>query len=303
LFSWERVQSELWGPVPAAGAGYSEYFANFKRVVDYATGAGITVIIEPWQANKSGGAGGAMWRGQLVGSPKVDVFAFADLWAKLSLIFKSNSRVEYGLVNEPNTMSTMTWWMAAQKCIDAIRAAGATARIYVPGNGYTSAGAWTQNGYDTARTKRSNAYGWLNANGVGRPLFDPLGRTVAEVHLYLDPDGGGNSTDIVSPTIARERLANAVTEASNRGYSVFVGEIGLFAGNPIAAAAWADFIAYSKSNPSVVTGFAWWAAGSPGWWDDTGADGGGHFSITPTKAGATFSGDTINMKLIAKDLV
>src|SRR6266545_1782513 len=151
------MQSAPWGPVPAAGAGYAAYFDNFKRVVDYATSLGIIVIIEPWQANSSGGTGGARWRGQLVGSARVDRYAFADFWSKLATIFKGNKRVEYGLVNEPNHMPTISWWTTAQKCIDSIRAAGATTKIYIPGNGYSAAGSWTQNWYDTKRTKRSNA--------------------------------------------------------------------------------------------------------------------------------------------------
>jgi endoglucanase len=303
LFSWERMQSALWGPVPAAGAGYAAYFDNFKRVVDYATRLGIVVIIEPWQANSSGGAGGARWRGQLIGSVNVDLKAFADFWSKLATLFKGNRRVEYGLVNEPNHMSTMSWWKIAQKCIDAIRAAGATTKIYVPGNGYSSAGSWTQNWYDTARVKRSNAYGWLNANGVGSPLFDPLKKSIAEVHVYLDPDAGGGTTEIVSASIARERIAVALNEASARGYKIFVGEIGCYAGNAIAPAAWADFMAYAKAKARVLTGFAWWAAGTPGWWDDVAANDGGHFSITPTNAGAVYSGDTINMNMIENDFV
>ena len=78
LFSWERMQSRLLGPIPAKGKGYAEYFANFKRVVDYATSQGIVVIIEPWQGNASEGAGGARWRGQLVGSAHVSRAAFAN---------------------------------------------------------------------------------------------------------------------------------------------------------------------------------------------------------------------------------
>lgn len=68
LFSWERVQSELFGPVPAVGAGYAAYCENLTQVVTYATSLGITVIVEPWQADAEGGAGGARWRGELVGS-------------------------------------------------------------------------------------------------------------------------------------------------------------------------------------------------------------------------------------------
>ena len=48
LFSWERMQSQLWGSVPDPLPGYAQYFANFKQIVDYATSLSITVIIEPW---------------------------------------------------------------------------------------------------------------------------------------------------------------------------------------------------------------------------------------------------------------
>jgi endoglucanase len=301
LFSWERVQSSLGGPMPAAGAGYAAYVADLARIVRYATRRRVTVILEPWQANASGGVGGPRWRGQLVGSKRVPVAAFLDLWSRLATIFAANHRVQYGLVNEPNGMSTMAWFRIAQQCIDAIRAAGATTRILVPGNGYTGAGSWTDDWYDTARTRRSNAYGWRNANGRGAPLRDPLGKLAAEVHLYLDPDASGSTTDIASATIASERLAVAATEAASQGYPLFVGEIGFWAGHPLAADAWADFTAFVHAHRRTVTGFAWWAAGSPGWWDDVAADGGGHFSVTPTD-GTTFTGDTINIRLIEQSL-
>jgi hypothetical protein len=38
----------------------------------------------------------------------------------------------------------------------------------------------------------------------------------------------------------------------------------------------------------------------PGWWDDIGADGGGHFAATPL-SGVTFTGDTVNMTMIESD--
>ena len=301
LFSWEGMQSTLDGPIPAAANGnYKTYFDNYKRIVDYATGLGIQVIVEPWQSDSGGGAGGARWRGDLVGSLAVPTSAFADFWGKIATVFKVNPLVSYGLVNEPNNMSTMSWFASAQAAITAIRAVGSTQRIYVPGNGYTAASSWTQNFYDTAGTQRSNAYGWLNANGVGQPLSDPADNIVAEVHCYLDPDAGGSSTDIVSTTIARERLAVAVDEAAAHAYQVYLGEIGLYAGNAIATAAWADFIDYAANNSATLVGYSWWAGGMPGWWDDVGANGGGHFAITPTN-GNTFSGDTINMQMIQND--
>ena len=71
-------------------------------------------------------------------------------------------------------MSTMQWWTTAQAAVNAIRATGATQRILVPGTDYTGASQWTENWYDTAVPARSNAYGWLNASGVGQPLHDPV---------------------------------------------------------------------------------------------------------------------------------
>jgi len=303
LFTWEGMQSSLFGPIPAANVGnYKAYFDNFKHIVDYATSKGITVVIEPWQANAGGGVGGAMYRGVLVGTPGVSANAFADFWSKMAMQFSGNQLVSFGLVNEPNNMSTMSWWASAQAAITAIRATGSNQWIYVPGNGWTAASSWTSNWYDTAAPQRSNAYGWLNANGAGSPISDPLNLTAVEVHTYLDSSEGGGTTEITSLTAARDHLAVTVDEARAHGYKVLLGEIGFYAGAvandaSTAPAVWANFISYFQANPDVLKGYAWWAAGSPGWWDDVAANGGGHFSITPTN-GATFTGDTVNMLMI-----
>jgi endoglucanase len=300
LVSWERLQSELGGPLPGTGAGYTAYFADLVRTVDRATQMGMAVVVEPWQADARGGAGGAAWRGELIAPGGVEPAAFADLWSKLAAVFADNPLVQYGLVNEPHGMSTTTWWTTAQACVTSIRAAGATATIHVPGNGYTAAATWTQDWYDTAVPRRSNAYGWLNAGGEGARLFDPLDRTVAEVHVYLDDDASGSTTGIAGPGVARDRVTVAVTEAAAQGYRVFVGEIGCYAGHPLAPTVWADFVACTAENAATCAGYAWWAGGNPGWWEDVAANGGGHFSVTPRREGAPFV-DTVNMSMIAAD--
>lgn len=297
LFSWERMVDQLWYPLPSTKPNYKAYFDNYKRVVDYATGLGMQVIVEPWQCGLSGDTGGATWRGQKVGSV-VDLYAFADFWGRMAGVFANNPRVQYGLVNEPNNTSTMQWFTTAQKCIDYIRNAGAKSLIHVPGNGWTNASSWTQNWYDTAEPKRSNAYGWMNANGRGSPLWDPENNLCAQVHVYADPNAGGGSTTIASPTIIAERLKVVVDEARKNKYRVFVGEVGFYAGEATAAECWKNTQDFLEQNKDVVIGYAWWAGGSPGWWDDVAAHGGGHFSVTPTNKTA-FTGDTVNMKLIA----
>ncbi|HSO34001.1 MAG TPA: glycoside hydrolase family 5 protein [Labilithrix sp.] len=301
LFSWERMQSTLGGPVPAAASGnYKAYFDDFKRIVDYATlTKGMTVIVEPWQASASGGVGGPSWRGNLVGNGVVTKAHFADFWSKMAATYAANPRVVIGLVNEPNTMSTMIWFDAAQAAITAIRGAGFTGDIHVPGNGWTGAGSWNDSSPDTAATKRSNAYGWMNARGTNLPLLDPLGKLVAAVHTYADADASGGSTAVLSGTISRERVKGVVDWARASGLKVFLGEIGMYASAPNAAANWADFIAYLDDNADTLGGYAWWGCGKPGWWNDVAASGGGHFSITPT---GTYDADTVNMKMIQASL-
>jgi len=306
LFSWEGMQSTLNGPIPAATSGnYKAYFDNYRRIVDHATSKGMTVVIAPWQAGADGGIAGPTWRGQLVGSAAVPVSAFTDFWSKLAAIFKDNPKVWYRLITEPHDMSTMQWWTTAQAAVNAIRATGAQQKILVPGNDYTGASAWTDTWYDTAQPQRSNAYGWLNANGPGQPLHDPLNNTIAEVHTYLDTDEGGVSSEITSVTAARDHLAPAVEEARRQGYQLFLGEIGMYEGRVTndghpASDAWRDFIAYANANSDVLLGWTWWAAGNPGWWDDVADNGGGHYSVTPTN-GDTYSGDTVNMNMIEND--
>ncbi|MDR2013639.1 MAG: cellulase family glycosylhydrolase, partial [Rhodanobacter sp.] len=303
LFSWEAMQPHLYDPIPnaAANTNYQAYFNNYKRVIDYATGKGLQVIIEPWDADSSGGAGGGRWRGNVIGSTQVPIAAFADFWNKMAAVYKNNALVSYGLINEPNNQSTTTWFQAAQAAITAIRSTGSTQRIFVPGNGWTGASDWTNNWYDTDRKQISNADGWLNANGTGKPLSDPLNNMAIEVHTFVDPEGSGGSTAIVSVTVARERIATTLNWATAHGIQVYLGQIGMYAGFQgngfTAAAAWANFISYFNANPNSFLGYTWWAAGDPAWWPDPGA---WHFSVSPTSR-TTYTGDTVNMQMIQGD--
>jgi hypothetical protein len=70
----------------------------------------------------------------------------------------------------------------------------------------------------------------------------------------------------------------------------------MYAGAANASTDWSNFVGFLNDNSDTLRGFAWWACGKPGWWDDVAASGGGHFSITPTN---DYTGDTINMTMIA----
>ena len=320
------MQPHLYDPIPYSSvANYQAYFANYKNVVDYASDVKhIRVILEPWDAYIAPGdafpsVAGGRWRGTVIGpSPgQVPATAFADFWGRMAGNFKDNYLVSYSLIGEPNNQSTTDWFGAAQAAVTAIRNAGSTQWIFVPGNGYTAASQWTNNWYDTGVPQVSNADGWLNANGAGQPLADPLNRMAVEVHTYVDCWEGGLYDEITSNTAARDHVAVALDWAAANELKIYLGEIGIYAGNaPIAnpdpanacpggvlpvgataSAAWADFFSYFNANQGPFIGYTWWAGGMPDWWNDVHA---AHFSISPTN-GTTLTGDTVNMLMIQND--
>ena len=260
VFSWELLQPVLNGAFDPA------YDVDMADRVAYATSKGMTILIEPHAGDS---ANFARYKGNLVGSTRVPNSAFADLFVRLSQQYGSNSKVMFGLSNEPNNMSTMQWYAAAQAAIDGVRGTGANTVIFVDGNGWSQPASWNDTWYDTAPTKVSNATGWAT-------LKDPINRTVVSVHTYFDKDGGGGALDIVSADIVAQRLQTVVTWARARGLKVHLSEFGLkpsVAGAQAAVTATAEYV---KANSDVVIGWSWWAYGPPAWW------GGYQFTLDPS---------------------
>jgi endoglucanase len=162
--------------------------------------------------------------------------------------------VIFNLVNEPNTMPTEQWVGAANAAIQAIRDAGATNLIHVPGNAWTGAHSWS-----------SSSYGTPNAQAM-LDIVDPLDNVVFEAHQYLDSNSSGTSDQCVSTTIGRERLAPFIDWLRAHGKKGFIGE---FAGgnNTVCNAAIADMLATMMEASDVLVGWLWWAAG-PAWSKD-----------------------------------
>jgi endoglucanase len=260
VFSWEILQPALNGPLDPA------YGAAMLDVVTHALGKGMHVMIEPHGGEFSKFA---RYKGNPVGSAAVPNSAFANLWTRLAQLHKGRSRVIFGLTNEPNDISTMQWYHAAQAAITAIRAAGAPNLIMVPGNGFTQPSTWKDSWYDTAVPPVSNAVGWLT-------LHDPFDNMVASVHTYFDADGGGGGSDIADPNIIAQRLQPVVDWARANNKKVHLSEFGADAANPDAQAAVANAIAYMDANADVIIGWAWWAYGPPAFW------GGYRFTLCPT---------------------
>jgi len=156
-------------------------------------------------------------------------------------------------MNEPNTMSTEVWLNDANAAIAAIRAAGSTQKLFVPGNAWTGAWSWDQNWYGTP-----------NAN-VMQGVRDPLGNFVIEVHLYLDSDHSGTSANCVSSTVGSQDLRIITNWLHQYNHTGFLGE---WAGgrNQVCYDAINDLANFIDNNNDVWEGWTWWSAGP--WWGD-----------------------------------
>jgi endoglucanase len=234
-FKWERLQPEAGGQLDAAELG------RIREFVDHAASKGLTVVLDVHNYGH--------YKGGLIG---VDVpnSTFANLWGKLATEFKSDQNVWFGLMNEPHKQSAADWIQSANAAIGAIRDAGATQKIMVPGSYWSGSYSWTTSD---------------NHKVVGEGVIDPLKNYAFEVHLYFDGDNSGTSSHTVSANIGVERV-KAITEwAKQTGNELFLGEFGV-ARDALGVQALDNLMAYMQANADVWTGATYWAAGP--WWGD-----------------------------------
>jgi len=252
-FRWERLQQ-------TTNANFnSTELSRLHSFVSTTTAKGIYVILDPhnfqryypdtsnFQSSSQG----------LVGSAVPDS-AFVDFWSRLASIYKTNDHVIYNLMNEPNSMPTEQLVTSENAAITGIRAAGATNLILVPGNAWTGAWTWQNNYYGTP-----NAQAMLN-------IVDSGNNFAFDVHQYLDSDGSGSHTNIVSATIGLERLINFTAWLKVNNRKGFLGEFAV--PNAIIGPgpsqngdeALTNMLSHIQNNSDIWLGWTWWAAGP--WW-------------------------------------
>jgi endoglucanase len=193
----------------------------------------------------------ARYLGEPIGSPKVGVDDFADVWGRIAELFKGQDRVIFGLMNEPHDMPTEKWVSAANAAITAIRAVGARNLIFVGGNHWSSAQAWY-----------SSFYGTPNAKAL-LSIVDPLDRVVFEAHTYLDSDSSGTHSTCISPSIGVERLQPFTRWLTEHGKVGFLGEFG-GSRDPTCLEALSGMVRHMRDRADVYLGWTYWAAGP--WW-------------------------------------
>jgi endoglucanase len=240
-FRWERLQRAQLAAFDATE------LARLDDIVNYTTGKGAYLLLDPHNY--------ARYFGQIIGASgsSVPASAFADFWGRLATRYKGNSRVIFGLMNEPMEMQTEVWRADAQAAINAIRSAGATNLILVPGNGWTGAHSWLDSWYGS-----SNASQMIQ-------ISDPANNYAFEVHQYMDADASGTSPSCTSTTVGAEKLAGFTSWLRQNGKRGFLGE---FAGgrNSTCYTALDTMLAHIDANADVWLGWTYWAAGP--WWGE-----------------------------------
>ncbi|MGR5176227.1 glycoside hydrolase family 5 protein [Vibrio mediterranei] len=236
-FRWERLQQEMYAELDPL------QLERIDQLVDHIANLDALVILNPHNFSR--------YYGDVIGTSEVPVEAFKDFWTKLANHYKNNSRVIFGLMNEPFGMSSELWRDNANSAIAAIRAADADNLILVPGNGYSGAASW-----------HSDWYGTPNATTI-LTIVDPIDNYAIEVHQYLDADSSGTSQDCVSANIGVERLIKFTGWLREHQKKGFLGEFGA-ANNDTCHQAMSNLLAYINENLDVWIGWTWWSAGP--WW-------------------------------------
>ncbi len=267
-FRWERLQNSQFSAFDTAELGYMDAFVN------YATTKGAYVILDPhnfqryypsssnYQSSEQG----------LIGSD-VSNDAFADFWGKLANHYKGNSKVIFGLMNEPNTMPTEQLVNSSNAAIKAIRNTGATNLILVSGNEWTGAWSWDETWYGGA-----NSQYMLN-------IVDPGANFAFEVHQYMDDNCSGGSSQITNndPMIGVKRITDFTNWLKQHDLKGFLGEFAVANSRTgdgtedVGDEVIENLLDYIEANSDVWIGWTWWAGGP--WWGEY------MFTLEPTNLG------------------
>lgn len=240
-FKWQRLQRNI-----DSASFDSMELSRLKKAVEHITDdLDAFCILDPHNYGRYGP--------DIIGeSAAVPESKFALFWKNLANEFKSNSKVIFGLMNEPYHQDTLIWIQSANAAIASIRSVNAPQLILVPGNRWTGGHSWYV----------SDSWGLSNADALLR-IRDPAENYAIEIHQYLDSDYSGTSANCVSSKIGSQTLIGVTDWLKKHGKKGFLGEFGAGSSQTCLLAV-EDMLTYLDSNSEIWLGWTWWAAGP--WW-------------------------------------
>ncbi|WWC97662.1 hypothetical protein V866_004546 [Kwoniella sp. B9012] len=215
------------------------FFATYDNLVKTALATGSYVMIDIHNY--------ARWNGQVIGQGGPSDANFASLWSLLAAKYKYESKVIFGIMNEPHDIDITKWATTVQAAVNAIRSAGATTQsIALPGNQWTHPEGWTSGSNDPLVS-------------ITDPADSSGSLLIIDAHKYYDGDGSGQSTECV--TNAVDVYAAFRTWLKQHNKKAIISETG--GGN--TASCQTDVgqaLKYISENTDAFIGFTVWSAGS-----------------------------------------
>jgi endoglucanase len=224
------------------GAGINQAnFAKYDALVQacLSTGADCVIDIHNYARFNNG----------IIGQGGPSNAQFVALWTDLARRYASNSRILFGIMNEPHDVPDIKAWAATvQAVVTAIRNTGAKSQlILLPGNNWTSAETFVSNGSADALSKVVNPDG--STTGL---IFD--------VHKYLDSDNSGTHAECTTNNISNAWAPLAAWLRCNKRQA-FNTETG--GGNVQSCVQYmCQQVAFQKANSDVFLGYIGWSAGN-----------------------------------------
>jgi hypothetical protein len=154
-------------------------------------------------------------------------------------------------MNEPHDQNNSPYVSALNATVAAIRGAGvaATNMIMIQGNRWNSAMNWL----DVDEWGKSNTETMEN-------VYDPLGKTIFNIHQYLDASHGGSFDGCISENIGSLYLSGITLWLRNNNRRAYLGEFGS-SNDDVCKSAVNDIISYVEANSDVWVGWSWWNGG------------------------------------------
>ncbi|KAI1845099.1 hypothetical protein JX266_008646 [Neoarthrinium moseri] len=212
--------------------------AKYDSLVQACLATGATCIIDIHNY--------ARWNGQIIGQGGPTDDQFANLWSQLAKKYATQTKLMFGLMNEPHDMPDIDKWASSvQAAVTAIRNAGATSQaILLPGTDYTSAGTFaTKSGPALLKVKNPDG----STTGL---IFD--------VHKYLDSDNSGTHTECVTDNVsgAFSPLADWLRQNKRQAINTESG-----GGNTASCEKYfCQQIDFLNKNSDVYIGYVGWSA-------------------------------------------
>lgn len=230
------VNFQLGGPLDQS------FFATYDALIQSCLQTGSYCVVDIHNY--------ARWNGGIIGQGGPSNEQFIALWTELAKYYAGQSRVIFGVMNEPHDLNMAAWAQTMQLTVNAIRAAGALQQIIlIPGQDYSGASTFLQ---DSAPYMSSV----VDVDGTTAKL-------VYDIHQYYDgPGGNGGGNDVTCTTDhVSAGFAPLATYLRSVGRQALMTETG--GGNTTSCLKYVcSALDFMNANSDVYLGWIGWGAGS-----------------------------------------